>query len=746
VEKDFQLGGWTVRPALNRLESDTHTVPVEPRVMDLLVYLFEHAGEVLPKDQIIRDVWGGAFVTDQALTYAVAELRKALGDDAHAPKFVRTVPKRGYQLIKTPSDTPVDAIPVRTESTKGRFSARSRRVILVAVCILLLTIGYVFVDRLTTERAIRPSLAQLTFGEGLQTHATWSPEGRFIAFAWNRDGNFDLFIQALDGSEPIRLTDHPAHDTQPSWSPDGGEIVFRSERDGGGLFITPAFGGPVRRICTFGQHPLWSPNGSKILFVSFSLPGLGKSRVYLVDRNGNVPEQIAKEFGTADAGWHPSGDYVCIWGIHLETLVAGLHLIPVKGGSSIFSDWKPMAGPMTSPDRGLNIWSIHWAPSGDEIFFEANCEGVSNLWRVSINPQRFEWGAEPERLTRGSNLDTDIAVSPSGQRLAFTSQTQRSRAWLYPFDVATGTVTGEGRRVGPPELNVMEAELSPEGERLLLMGMRGRAFSATIDQELCQIFLDGDQRVRSLDTNRGLLAAASWSRNGRSVAYQKLKVHDAEGRPLPWGESTLVMQPAGGGTKRILSHTKEMHFVPQDWSSRGDWLLCSTHDQPESAPSNQILRKLATDGSQRSSEVVLAHPDYDILSPRFSPDDRWICFVAMSRKNPKTARLYLAPASGGDWTALVPEEDNVSQIHWSPDGRLIYCLARREAGAALLAIPLDPLSGRQSGAPRDVMSLDELGCLPEDISAVRFCVAPGHLVVQKIERTGNIWMTTTRPD
>jgi len=714
--------------------------------MDLLVYLFEHAGEVLPKDQIIQDVWRGAFVTDQALTYAVTELRKALGDDAHAPKFVRTVPKRGYQLIKTPSDTPVEAIPVRAESTKGRFSARSRRIILVAVCIMLLTIGYVFVDRLTTERAIRPSLAQLTFGEGLQTHATWSPDGRFIAFAWNRDGNFDLFIQALDGSEPIRLTDHPAHDTQPSWSPDGREIVFRSERDGGGLFLTPAFGGPVRRICIFGQHPLWSPDGSKILFVSFSMPGLGKSRVYLVDRKGNIPEQIAKEFGTADVGWHPSGDYVCVWGIHLETLRPGLHLIPVKGGPSLFSDWKPMAGHMTTPERELNIASVHWAPSGDELFFEAHSEKVANLWRVSVDPNTLAWGVQPQRLTRGANLDTDIAVSPSGQRLAFTSQTRRSRAWLYPFDVSTGRVIGEGRPIGRSELNVSEAELSPAGDRLVLVGMRGAAFSVTEDLEIWQMPLaEGLQTAASM-LDRGLVMEPRWSRDGSFMVYRQAKVYDEQGHRLPWGEFSVVMQPSGGGSKRILSHTKERHLVPEDWTNRGDWLLCSTHDQPESVPSNQVLRLLATDGSQKRSEVVLAHPDYDLISPRFSPDDRWICFVAMSRKTPKAARLYLVPASGGHWIPLIPEEENVGRPVDLPDGRLVYCVARRESGAVLLAVPIDLESGRPSGAPREVLSVDQFTSLPEDIGGVRLCVAPGHLVVQKVERTGNIWMTTSRPD
>jgi len=92
-----------------------------------------------------------------------------------------------------------------------------------------------------------------------------------------------------------------------------------------------------------------------------------------------------------------------------------------------------------------------------------------------------------------------------------------------------------------------------------------------------------------------------------------------------------------------------------------------------------------------------------------------------------------------DQSTLHPEERDVDQIHWSLDGRLIYCVAKREASAFLLAVPVDPQYARPSGAPREVVSLDQFAVLPEDISAIRFCVAPGHLVVQKIERTGNIW-------
>ena len=74
---------------------------------------------------------------------------------------------------------------------------------------------------------------------GLQTDVTWSPDGRFIAFASDRAGNFDIWVQPVSGGDAVQVTKSLGQDTEPDWSPDGSTIVFRSERDGGGLFVVP---------------------------------------------------------------------------------------------------------------------------------------------------------------------------------------------------------------------------------------------------------------------------------------------------------------------------------------------------------------------------------------------------------------------------------------------------------------------------------------------------------------------------
>ncbi len=95
----FRLEDWVVEPSLGRLSNQQQTVHLEPRVMDLVVFLAEHAGEVVSRDTIIEAVWHGRVVSDETLTSTVAQIRRALHDDSRHPRYIETVPKRGYRLI-----------------------------------------------------------------------------------------------------------------------------------------------------------------------------------------------------------------------------------------------------------------------------------------------------------------------------------------------------------------------------------------------------------------------------------------------------------------------------------------------------------------------------------------------------------------------------------------------------------------------------------------------------------------------
>jgi len=86
---------------------------LEPRAFDLLIYLVEHPGRVIEKQELFEHVWKDAFVTDNALSRAIKEIRRVIGDDASSPRYIETLPKRGYRFIAE-----VKARPVESDATE----------------------------------------------------------------------------------------------------------------------------------------------------------------------------------------------------------------------------------------------------------------------------------------------------------------------------------------------------------------------------------------------------------------------------------------------------------------------------------------------------------------------------------------------------------------------------------------------------------------------------------------------------
>ena len=95
----FRLGDWRVEPAANTLMRVEEEIHLEPKVMEVLSCLAEHAGEVVSKRELIDAVWQTEFIAENTLTRAIAEIRRALGDDARHPTYIQTIPKRGYRLL-----------------------------------------------------------------------------------------------------------------------------------------------------------------------------------------------------------------------------------------------------------------------------------------------------------------------------------------------------------------------------------------------------------------------------------------------------------------------------------------------------------------------------------------------------------------------------------------------------------------------------------------------------------------------
>ena len=133
------------------------------------------------------------------------------------------------------------------------------------------------------------------------------PDGSKIAFLSERDGNSEIYVMDVDGTDAVRLTTSPAPDVSPAWSPDGNSIAFASQRDGNyEIYVMSADGSDQRRLTRnldIDLDPAWSPNGRSIAFTSNRD---GNYEIYVMSPDGSNQARLtanAAEDTTPDWQW-----------------------------------------------------------------------------------------------------------------------------------------------------------------------------------------------------------------------------------------------------------------------------------------------------------------------------------------------------------------------------------------------------------------------------------------------------------
>jgi serine/threonine protein kinase len=162
---------------------------------------------------------------------------------------------RRLKRDSTSGHVAIQGLPKRTSAGESR----RRRILGISILLMLACASLagllIYRHRYVAATPVQHALTRVTFDDGLQIGATWSPDGRFIASSSDRSGKFDVWVRLVSGGDPVQITKGPGNNWQPDWSPDGKNIVYRSE-DGGGLFVIPALGGEghAKRISFAGNQ------------------------------------------------------------------------------------------------------------------------------------------------------------------------------------------------------------------------------------------------------------------------------------------------------------------------------------------------------------------------------------------------------------------------------------------------------------------------------------------------------------
>lgn len=98
-EQSFWLGDWRVEPPLNRIVRGEEIIRIDPRNMKVLQLLASQPGHVFSQAEIEQAVWSDVIVTSNSVYQSIAQLRRALGDEKRASRFIETIPRRGYRII-----------------------------------------------------------------------------------------------------------------------------------------------------------------------------------------------------------------------------------------------------------------------------------------------------------------------------------------------------------------------------------------------------------------------------------------------------------------------------------------------------------------------------------------------------------------------------------------------------------------------------------------------------------------------
>jgi TolB-like protein/DNA-binding winged helix-turn-helix (wHTH) protein/Flp pilus assembly protein TadD len=182
---------------------------ITPRAFEVLVYLLEHSGRIVEKQELFDQVWGERFVTDNALTRIIKEVRQVIGDDADRPRYIETVPKRGYRFIaevtRVEAETLTNAAPAvpDTGSPANRITLR-RLVYIAAISVLALSVLIVGIYLLTVNKSISPSSVRETPIDSLAilplTNGSDDEDAEYLA-----DGITESIINSLSQLSKLRV-------------------------------------------------------------------------------------------------------------------------------------------------------------------------------------------------------------------------------------------------------------------------------------------------------------------------------------------------------------------------------------------------------------------------------------------------------------------------------------------------------------------------------------------------------------
>jgi Tol biopolymer transport system component/DNA-binding winged helix-turn-helix (wHTH) protein len=531
-------------------------VPLQGQPFQVFAILLGHSGELVTREELRQKVWPqDTFLDfDHALNTAITKIRIALGDEADNPRFVETLPRRGYRFIgpvdKTNSQAAAPAVP------GGYFAGFVPRGSLLAIGVmgiaLLLVLGGWQFRRKSAQPLPQLEIVPLTVLSGLQDEPAFSPDGNQVAFTIWDGSNLGIYTTMIGGEKPLQLT---SYGHTPAWSPDGQRIAFirtgqRDESDA--IYVVPSLGGTAHRLYaglidrTFMHGLSWSPDGKTLAFSErdpndihawITLLSLAESST----RRLTSPSQQDHDFIPA---FSPDGATVAFARGGIAGVVNDLFVVPATGG-------EPKR--LTFDNRA--IFGVTWTPNGRDLVFSSARGGIPILWRIPAS------GGTPQPFVGVSNASAP-SISSKGDRLAFMHEASHDAIWRieladekHPRGPAR-LVIGTNARKGRPNF-------SPDGKKIAFESAQAGHLGPS---EIWTCNSDGSN-CAELTSLQGTAGTARWSPDGRYIAFE---FHPGE-------RSEIYVADLDGGPPRLVPTLPGADNLAPNWSRDGRWIYFASN-------------------------------------------------------------------------------------------------------------------------------------------------------------------------
>ncbi|MGD0348431.1 MAG: winged helix-turn-helix domain-containing protein [Terracidiphilus sp.] len=638
--QNFSFGEFELNVRAGELRKGGRRIRLQEQPFHILVILLEHPGEVVTREEICNRLWPDGTIVefDHSIATAIKKLRQALDDEAESPRYVETMPRRGFRFIfpvvdaagaagKSPAEPPSGTHSIGAERENAALSLATPRdprgwrrkalegLAVALVCALgWLAWRFLSAPRVSEGDALEgASWAQVTASSGADRDPSLSRDGSLLAYSSDQSGSFEIYVKSLaPGGREMQLTSDGGQNFQPAWSPDGKLIAYYSQKRGG-IWLIPALGGSARLLADFGSRPAWSPDGTKIAFQSAETSDLGQtawpdtlpsSTLWIVAWQGGAPVQLTRV-------GNPSGGH-------------------------------------TDP---------FWSPDGKRIVFNAESRTDWGIWSVSAS------GGEPQRLLPIDGFD--LVYAPNGQALYFLLAKGGSWHLMWVALSPAGSVVGDPKTIANTgNLLYRHLRFSADGRFAAFSQLSSasnlqsvRILPATEEAVGVPEPLTHDTTARKL--------FPEFSPDGKKIAYVNFQYGLA---------STVWLADTDGKNARQLDTAPNYWFL--GWFSDSRRIAHATGQNGQ-----RFLESLDIDSGIKAR---LRDFDPNDSFPRLSPDGKQIAFNLWQNG---VLNIWTEPVDGGPAKQLTFGKEGIGYPTWSPDGKSITADMNRRGGSQIVLIP-----------------------------------------------------------